>query len=116
VPGFARTGRLAGRGCVLHQLEVGVYDLRAVGVGDAGGGTVDLLVLAGEVAGGRGDGGDAEGGAVPDEAVVGAFELPAQRERDPFTTVRVDDRTAATLALRAAGVALPPTIRDAAVS
>ena len=31
---------------------------------------VDLLELAGEIAGGGGDGGDAEGGAVPDDAVV----------------------------------------------
>ncbi len=33
-------------------------------------GLVDLLELAGEVAGGGGDGGDAEGGAVPDDAFV----------------------------------------------
>src|SRR4030081_334955 len=33
-------------------------------------GLVDLLELAGEIAGGRGDGGDAEGGTVPDDAVV----------------------------------------------
>ena len=34
------------------------------------GGLVDLLELPGEVAGGRGDGRDAEGGAVPDHGVV----------------------------------------------
>ena len=34
------------------------------------GGLVDLLELPGEVAGGGGDGGDAEGGAVPDDCVV----------------------------------------------
>ena len=34
------------------------------------GGLVDLLELSGEVAGGGGDGGDAEGGAVPDDGVV----------------------------------------------
>jgi hypothetical protein len=33
-------------------------------------GLVDLLELAGEIAGRRGDGGDAEGGAVPNDAVV----------------------------------------------
>jgi hypothetical protein len=33
-------------------------------------GLVDLLELAGEIAGGRGDSGDSQGGAVPDDAVV----------------------------------------------
>lgn len=33
-------------------------------------GLVDLVELAGEIAGGGGDGGDAQGGAVPDDAVV----------------------------------------------
>src|ERR1700761_1196204 len=33
-------------------------------------GLVDLLELAGEIAGGRGDYGDAEGGPVPDDALV----------------------------------------------
>ena len=31
---------------------------------------VNLLKLAGEIAGGRGDGGDSQGGTVPDDAVV----------------------------------------------
>jgi hypothetical protein len=31
---------------------------------------VDLLELASEIAGGRGDGGDPEGGSVPDDSVV----------------------------------------------
>lgn len=34
------------------------------------GGLVDLLELSGEVAVGGGDGGDAEGGSVPDDSVV----------------------------------------------
>ena len=34
------------------------------------GGLVDLLELSGDVAGGGGDGGDAEGGAVPDDGIV----------------------------------------------
>ncbi len=34
------------------------------------GSTVDLLILSGEIGRGGGDGGDAEGGPVPDEALV----------------------------------------------
>jgi len=43
---------------------------------------VDLLELAGEIAGGRGDGGDAERGAVPDDPVVefGDGEIEAVAE------------------------------------
>ena len=45
-------------------------------------GLIDLLELASEVAGGRGDGGDAEGGAVPDNGVVelGNGEVEAMAE------------------------------------
>ena len=46
------------------------------------GGTVDLLKLAGEVAGGAGDGSDAEGGTVPNDAFVefGDREVEAMAE------------------------------------
>lgn len=53
-----------------EDFGVGVGDFGAEGGGEAVRGLVDQFELAGEVGGGGGDGGDAEGGAVPDDAVV----------------------------------------------
>ena len=76
-----------------QDLGVGGEDLGAEGGGDAVHGLVDLMELAGEVAGGGGDGGDAEGGAVPDDSVVefGDGEVEAVAE---LVFHRTEDLTA----------------------
>jgi hypothetical protein len=49
-----------------NDFGIRINDLCAEGGGKAVDGAVDLLDLACEIAGGGGDGGDAEGGPVPD--------------------------------------------------
>ena len=53
-----------------EDFGIRINDFRAQRCGDAVDGLVNLLELAGEIAGGRGDSCDAEGGTVPDNAVI----------------------------------------------
>ena len=80
-------------GVVGEDFGPGVGDFGAEAGGVALGGFVDLLDLAGEVGRGRGDGDDAEGGAVPDDAVVqlGDGEVEAVAE---FVLEGADDLAA----------------------
>jgi hypothetical protein len=53
-----------------QNFGVGIDYFGAEGGGEAVGGLVDLMELASEVGGRGGDGGDAEGGSVPDDSFV----------------------------------------------